>query len=176
MTGHDLEAENIQLLSSLWTRLSDGRVDPVRLGLTDEAARVLGGLDEVQVVRAARVHVPLFDFACTPETLRQSFDSKPINDRRNDDAQLFLSNRWRACEGPFVSAQMLFSMNRRMHATMREATYAKIVAAANSGIRLLKLAVRPQYLFHAGAKFDLEQGQRTSLAICNSTRTGRWAN
>lgn len=172
MTGQDLEAENIQLLSSLWARLGEDRVDPVRLGLTDETARVLGRLDEMQVIRAAQVHVPLFDFACTPETLRQSFDSKPTNGQRNDDAQLFLSNRWRACEGPFVSAQMLFSMNRRMHATMREATYAKIVAAANSGISLLKLAVRHQYLFHAGAKFDLKHGQRTSLAICNSTRAG----
>lgn len=174
MTDLDLETENVQILTGLWRRLSVGRVDPVRIGLNSEAAQVLMKLDERQVARAAHVHVPLFDFACTSETLHESFKSaRAENPEPNEDGQLFLSNRWRASEGSFVAAQMVYNMTRSMHTVMREATFPKIIAAANSNLNLLKLAVRPQYLFHAGAKFDLPVGQRTALAICNSLRTGR---
>jgi hypothetical protein len=171
MTEQDLEAENMQILTNLWRGLCSTKSDPVRIGLSPESARVLVKLDERQVVRAAQVHVPLFDFACTPETLRESFNCPPAaEDFRDNDGNLFLSNRWRASEGSFVSAQMLYNMTRGMHAVMNSATYLKIVAAANSGICLIKLAVRPQYLFHAGTRFDLQTKCRTSLAICNTTR------
>lgn len=172
MTEDDLEAENVQLLTSQWRKLTEERADPVRVGLTMEAAQVLIKLDERQVIRAASVHVPLFDFACTAETLKEAFNYKhAANDSRNEDAQLFLSNRWRATEGAFVTVQMLYNMSRGMHAILQEATFSKIMSAANSGIQLLKLSVRPQYLFHAGNKFDLHTGHRTSLAICNADRS-----
>lgn len=174
MTEEDIEVENVQILTSRWKQLVEERVDPVRIGLSMEAAQILAKFDIRQVTRAAQVHVPLFDFACTPETLEQALNFKgDAADIRNDDDQLFLVNRWRASEGTFVTVQMLYNLSRSMHSIIRSTTFSKIDAAAKSGIQMLKLAVRPQYLFHAGNKFDLFTGHRTSLAICNAVRTGR---
>ncbi|MDP2000000.1 MAG: hypothetical protein Q8K22_10455 [Rhodoferax sp.] len=173
MTEQDIESENLQLLTGKWKKLVMEKADPTRLGLSREAAQVLLQLGEDQVKRAATVHVPLFEFSCTTEILKEAFSStSQQSEERNDDAQLFLSNRWRASEGTFVSTQMLYNMTRGMHALMQSATYTKIVRAGESGVRLMRLAVRPQYLFHAGNKFDLHTSHRTSMAICCADRSG----
>lgn len=173
MTEQDIETENLQLLTGRWKKLVVEKVNPANLGLTLEAVQVLLQLGEDQVKRAATVHVPLFEFACTTEILNEAFNCKSHqSEGRDDDAQMFLSNRWRASEGSFVSTQMLYNMTRGMHSLMQGATYAKIVRAGESGVRLMRLAVRPQYLFHAGNKFDLHTGHRTSMAICCADRAG----
>lgn len=172
MTEADIEAENRELLLSRWTQLVVERADPIRIGLNSEAARILGRLDHQQVLRAAQVNVPLFDFACTQETIQQAFAAKrDVGAVTDESAQLFLVNRWRASEASFVTAQMLYNMSRAMHSVIKPATYSMIVAAANSGINLFKLAVRPHYLFHAGSKFDMLTSHRTALAICNAVRS-----
>jgi len=170
MTEQDLESENLQLLTGKWRNLKED-ADPTRLGLSREAANVLHELVEDQVKRAATVHVPLFEFSCTTEILKEAFNcTRQQSVERNEDALLFLSNRWRASEGTFVSAQMLYNMTRSMHALLQSATYTEIVRAADSGVRLMRLAVRHQYLFHAGSKFDLHTSHRTSMAICCADR------
>lgn len=171
MSDLDIEAENKQLLKGTWDRLRSG-VDASRLGMSRDAADVLVKMDEFQVYRAATAHTPLFHFGCTAEMLQGAMVANGFNFGRDDDAQVFLINRWRAVENSFVTAQQIYGLSRPFYDTLKAATLQGILAAAASGMRLYRFSVRPQYLFHSGSRLDFHTGQRTKLALCSTSRMG----
>lgn len=174
MNQHDIEDENLQILLNQWRKLTIEKIDCTKLNLSQECADVLVKLNESQIRRAANVDVPLFQFACTSESLKQALSTRQqhgIVEHAVDegDALVFLMNRWKASSDSFVSVQLLYNISRKMHGVIRSATVLGAITAANAGIQLMRLSVRPQYFFHT-CKLDMSRGQRTSLAICNADR------
>lgn len=174
MNQHDIEDENSQILLNQWRKLTVDHVECAKLNLSQECADVLMKLSEPQVRRAANVDVPLFQFACTAESLKHALLTRQEHGGvehsvDEGDALVFLMNRWKASADSFVSVQLLYNISRRMHAVIRNATVLGVVTAANAGVQLMRLSVRPQYFFHT-CKVDMSRGQRTSLAICNTDR------
>jgi hypothetical protein len=172
MTHEDFVIENRQLLLSRWKSLNAG-ASPASLGFTALAATNLCELNGEQVARVADVHYPLFTLIPNEDVLANALDvqcqsSAPLD----EDTFLFLINRWRAAAGSYHMAEIAYGLSRNMYDLLRNTSLPKIVAAASAGIDLVYLAVRGQYIKHAGARLDLEPSHRTRLAICASVKMG----
>lgn len=170
MIEADIQTENQYLLIWHWARLLEGRTAGA-LGLNDSEARMLARMQRGQVERAAAVDYPLFALNCTPEVLEGALHGKGGGGVAADDPGLvLLVNRWRACAGPYLAAQMKYGLSRPLYQQLANATQPMLLEAAASGVQLMHLAVRPQYLFHAGARFEFSNVQRTTMAICARRR------
>lgn len=146
-------------------------MDPARLGLTQLEASSLLALDEPQLIRSGKCHVPLFALVNQTDVLSNALamDDNPKNPV-DPDTQLLLLNRWRAAAGPFSFAELYYGMTRAVYDLLKGASFAKIQTASASGLSLSRLAVRHHYFRHAGPRIDLMTSQRNKLAVCNSNR------
>lgn len=172
MTHEDFVIENRQLLLSRWKSLHFG-ASPASMGFSALAAANLCELSGEQVARVADVHYPLFTLIPNEEVLANALEVQcPSSAQLDEDTFLFLINRWRAAAGSYHLAEITYGLSRNVYELLRNTTLPKIMAAASAGIDLVYLAVRGQYIKHAGARLDLETTHRTRLAICASVKLG----
>lgn len=169
--GTDFELENVQLLLSRWEKVHAG-VNPLSLGLTSSTAGALKSLERAQVERAGTVQTPLFTLISQEEVIASALKLEHNVGGVDQDAQLFLSNRWRSAAGSYSFAELYCGMTKAVYELFRAASFQRVQAAAASGISLMVCSVRPQYFIHAGRKFDLDTAHRTALAITTNVKLG----
>lgn len=171
----DIKEENRLVLRRRHRILcEEAEVDLAPLGLTAECAAELKSLDPSQVERAADTCAPLFHFHLEDQIIRLLAEThvvplgkkNPMDQEMQEDATLLLVNRWNSSRQSPWYAGIVLGMSRNLISALSRATYTDLRRVAACGIRA-RMAVRSQYIFHAGRNPVLQTSQRTGLAICN---------
>lgn len=175
--------ENTRLLQGRWAWLRACALDGERLGMDPEAVELICSLDERQVARAADCAAPLFALAHDDEVILQALVQEGVGQPPfaardaldsfiEQENEFMLLNRWSAARMSPVYCQCVLGMSVRLTEAFREATVTQVQKASRMGLRLVGLACRPRYFFHAGLNFGLQRSNRTVLAVCGSSSLG----
>lgn len=171
--------ENTKLLHGRWAWLCASVRDGTRLGMDPEATELIRSLDEQQMARAADCAAPLFTLAPHDDMVvqllagRAGASAVPAPGDALDrfiaqENEFMLLNRWSAARMSPLYCRCVLGMSIRLSEAFRQATVSEVQKAAHMGIRLVRLACRPRYFFHAGRNVGLQRSSRTALAVCSS--------
>lgn len=170
------------MLKNAWdfVRTNDEKAGRL-IGMGFEEIRLLRTMEERHVARAADCTFPLFKFAVEDDALSELMKpvtagntafglgdtvASPAISRGN---QIFALHRWAAVKGSREHAQCTLGLTDSMVSILLAATLADIQGLCSKGVQLVKLGVRPKYLFHAGTNLTLNRQQRTVHAVCASS-------
>lgn len=181
LNDRDIKEENDQLLVPRWRMLIEQRAktDAMRLGMTPLSVEYISSLDEIQIKRASDCSSPLFYLSQPSDVIAKLLtagvesDIAPFDDLDRlvqNENYVVLLNRWASVRTSVVHAQCTFGLSAAVVRALQGATIKDIKSASQKGIRLVSLAPRPKYFFHAGRNIRLQRSMRTALAVCSSSR------
>lgn len=182
LSDRDLSEENLQLLIGRWQVLKtqESKTDAVRLGMDPHFVEQLASLDESQIRRACDCSAALFSLdppddmmlkilTTDSQALLTPFDR--IDRLVEHENYVLLLNRWASVKSSLVHAQCTFGLNLNVASVLQAATLNDIKCASQRGVRLVGIAARPRYFFHAGRNIRLQRSMRTVLAISASAKS-----
>lgn len=182
LRDRDIHEENEQLLTARWELLREpgSRTDGMRLGMSPVLTEQIRDLDEIQMKRACDCSSPLFNLSVPEDVIRNALsDPSGVEvspfDRTDkiieNENYIVLTNRWACVKSSPIHAQCTFGMTRAVIEILQNATLADIRSASRKGFRMVGIAPKPKYFFHAGRNLGLKRPQRTAIAVCTSAQS-----
>ncbi len=181
VSERDVVEEN-RLVFEIWKLLTSRAVlnDHARLGIDHDMFTKVRSLDQMQMLRALDCDTPLLRFAQPDDVIARLLDhseSKKFSTHIRDEIDtlvmdvnlVFLTNRWSAARTSAIHAECALGMSAPLIARIRNCTVTDLRRAANSDIRLWKIAPHSMFFFHTALNPTLQQSNRTFHATCASS-------